>query len=185
MIVRKTIVHPDGARELLPDIILPENHRWGRFLNSLEYETIPGGDKIRVQRPMDFVDRHGVLTSVAEGFICDLFSIPRAVKWLFGDIDGAYAPDAVLHDHGYSAQDRPREEYDTLLYESMRALCASWIKARIVWTGVQSFGEIAWQINAQEVAMKEVIGAWGLPAYVNPHQSVLQMRWAWEMAQCH
>jgi hypothetical protein len=80
---------------------------------------------------------------VPRGFITDLASIPRLLRWLF-DVNGVSRQAAVLHDYLYSTQPLSRADADALFLEALKSLGASKWECFGLYYGVRIGGWWAW-----------------------------------------
>ena len=85
---------------------------------------------------------------VPEGFVTDLASIPRAF-WQILRPEGRHAYAAVVHDYLYWTQTRPREEADMIFRFALDDSKASRETIEALYLAVRSFGQSAWDTNAQ------------------------------------
>jgi Protein of unknown function (DUF1353) len=85
---------------------------------------------------------------VPEGFVTDLASIPRAF-WQILKPEGRHAYAAVVHDYLYWTQTRPREEADMIFRFALEDSKVSSETIEALYLAVRSFGQSAWDTNAQ------------------------------------
>ena len=85
---------------------------------------------------------------VPKGFVTDLASIPRAF-WQILRPEGRHAYAAVVHDYLYWTQTRPREEADMIFRLALEDSKASRETIEALYLAVRSFGQSAWDTNAQ------------------------------------
>lgn len=132
----------------------------GVFTDRLELIQIDG-DKWETGRDLEYhlgYKGSDLRLIVLKGYITDLASVPWPAT-LFISKSGDYNPCAVLHDDLYSRQGRvilydkngngipkiySRKDCDEIFLESMLALKVNPIKARIMYTAVRVFGQVAW-----------------------------------------
>jgi len=103
---------------------------------------------LELTRPLEYIDRRGVLWTVPERFQTDLASVPRVVPGLvrlcFGStIETARA--AILHDWLYATGRTSRREADDLFREALLTTGESPLGAFLMWSGVRLFGWIPWR----------------------------------------
>lgn len=95
---------------------------------------------------------------VKAGFKCDMASIPRGIKWIFGRQIGLINKAAIVHDYCYTegiyAIVKPnhrvppaiaRKIADAVFYEAMRVAGVSKMKAWVIWRAVRMFGKKYWR----------------------------------------
>jgi Protein of unknown function (DUF1353) len=85
---------------------------------------------------------------VPTGFVTDFASVPPIFFSVLRP-DGEYAYAAVIHDHLYWTQQRPREEADEILKLAMQDLKVDSTKLTIIYEAVRNFGGRAWDENAK------------------------------------
>jgi hypothetical protein len=85
---------------------------------------------------------------VPTGFVTDFASIPPIFFSVLRP-DGEYAYAAVIHDHLYWTQERPREEADEILKLAMQDLKVDSAKLTAIYAAVRTFGGSAWDQNAK------------------------------------
>jgi hypothetical protein len=90
-----------------------------------------------------FYSAAGVVYAIPRGFITDLASIPRLLRWMFS-VNGISREPAVLHDFLYSTQPCTRAEADALFLEALKAVGASAVECRALYWGVRMGGWVAW-----------------------------------------
>lgn len=113
------------------------------FLSTADLEILPKPDYWALKQPM--VWRSGELeTTIAEGFVTDLASIPRLLRNIL-DVDGRSREPAILHDWLYSCQRTPREFADAMLRNALVSYGESFSTARVYWAGVRVGGWLYWQ----------------------------------------
>lgn len=119
----------------------------GRFEGALDAtETKPG--VWRLNEPLVYRARDGRRWIVPAGFWTNLYSIPEAIKWLFGEVDAEYGAGAALHDWLYEMHESlgiSRAEADGLLREATEALGMSGVKRGVIYAGVRVFGGRRWE----------------------------------------
>lgn len=120
------------------------------------FEVIGQGNGLwRYAAPCTFRDAQGREWTVPTGYVTNLYSMPSAIKWMFGDVDANYGAPAGLHDYLYDnhvALGITRAEADEILWEAMRALGMRAYEAWIIYRGVRLFGQSYW--DACETAAK-------------------------------
>lgn len=132
----------------------------GVFTDRLELLQIDG-DKWETGRELEYdVGEKGSdeRIIVPKGYITDLASVPWPAT-LFIPKSGDFNPCAVIHDYLYNKQGRiivydrkgliipkiySRKQCDDIFLEAMLALKVNWLKARIMYSAVRTFGQIAW-----------------------------------------
>lgn len=84
---------------------------------------------------------------VPRGFVTDLASIPRAF-WQILRPEGRHAYAAVVHDYLYWTQSRSREEADTIFKFALQDSKVSSETVEALYVAVRTFGQSAWNKNA-------------------------------------
>lgn len=100
----------------------------------------------RVERGFTYQIKDPV--TVPAGAVTDFASVP----WPFSMIiptSGKYNQAAVVHDHLYWIQDRPRKRADEIFLQAMTDLGVNRIKRQIMYRAVRSFGWIPWKHRAK------------------------------------
>ena len=129
-----------------------------KFLSKLKLEDLDG-TQWALLAPLVYRSRtnpHGQTVktcyTVAEGFVTDLASVPRAVFWR--SKSGTYNEAAVLHDACYAGAvdivpvpQTPlnRGEADGLFQDAMAALGVGWWTRRMLYTAVRLGGWRSWR----------------------------------------
>lgn len=85
---------------------------------------------------------------VPQGFVTDLTSIPR-VFWQILKPEGRHAYAAVVHDYLYWTQTRSREEADMIFKLALEDSKVPTEMITTLYFAVRSFGQSAWDTNAQ------------------------------------
>lgn len=88
---------------------------------------------------------------VPEGFITDFASIPRIFWTIIGPPTGEYGKAAIIHDYLYSIQTNKRSYADRIFLEAMKVLKVNWLKRRLMWFAVRSFGWRPWNKHAKRL----------------------------------
>ena len=123
-----------------------------KFTSSLVVSPLPGGKKWRLVKSFSFyvgktdylIDR-GIIIEVPAGFECDGCSIPRVFHSIIGTpMTGKYVAAAILHDYLYHVQTYSREHSDLIFLDAMKILGVSWLKRKIIYRAVRSFGQRAY-----------------------------------------
>jgi hypothetical protein len=83
---------------------------------------------------------------VPKGFVTDFASIPR-VFWSILPPDGEYTYPAIIHDYLYWTQTTSRETADEIFNAAMTDFKIDSTKQHIIFTGVRTGGQIAWNDN--------------------------------------
>ena len=96
-----------------------------------------------VDRDLIYHSKAGDWYAVPRGFITDLASIPKALRWLI-DVNGKHRRAAVLHDYLYCSQITTREEADALFLEAMGMIGVDTYQRNAMWSGVRAFGWRYW-----------------------------------------
>ena len=85
------------------------------------------------------------LVFIPKGFIFDFASIPRSLWFALGSpATGKHRRAAFVHDWLYASQKVDRSKADTLFLEIMKNDGVSFIKRRLLYTGVRVGGWAAW-----------------------------------------
>lgn len=104
-----------------------------------------------LMNPIQWFPENGQQTykgfTVPKGFITDLASIPQ-VFWSILPPDGDYAYAAILHDYLYWTQFYPRDQADMILQFVMQDFRVKQWKVDAIYKAVHTFGESAWNDNA-------------------------------------
>lgn len=85
----------------------------------------------------------GKVYPIPRGFITDLASIPRLLRWMFS-INGLSREPAVLHDFLYSMQPVTRAQADALFLEALTACGVGIVQRNALYYGVRAGGWVAW-----------------------------------------
>lgn len=81
---------------------------------------------------------------VPAGFVTDLASIPRPLRGILQQ-NGVSRRPAVLHDHLYTTQSRPRAEADEIFRRALAAEGMGGPGRFAYWAGVRLGGWLAWR----------------------------------------
>jgi hypothetical protein len=120
-----------------------------RFASKLRYEDEDDGT-FRLAAPLVYTtnvlgDDRTII--VPEGFVTDLYSVPKALQWFVARIQSSTAP-AVVHDFLYSTVGDgarfTRDECDEVLLEAMRDRGISWWDRSRIYAGVRLGGWLPW-----------------------------------------
>lgn len=88
------------------------------------------------------------IIEVQTGFMTDFTSTPRALWALFPPWSVA-GYGALLHDHEYWFQTRPRADADLIFVEAMEARNVPELTIHALYKAVAEFGQLAWDENAR------------------------------------
>jgi hypothetical protein len=91
---------------------------------------------------------------VPPGFVTDLTSIPR-IFWSILPKTGRYAHAAIIHDYLYWTQTLPRDVADKVLKIDMEESNVDSSTVSAIYNAVRTFGESAWNENAELKAKGE------------------------------
>jgi hypothetical protein len=105
--------------------------------------------------PFTYETKDRQVITVPEGFDTDFASIPRPL-WAFYPPTGAYKEAAVIHDYMYYMQrlgDEPwsREKVDALFLEAMEELGIPYLRRKLFYYMVRSFGWKYWNKRQDEL----------------------------------
>lgn len=82
--------------------------------------------------------------TVPEGFITDLASVPRPLRWV-ASVTGIWNRPAVLHDYLYEhSLCFEQADADAIFRDWMAELGVSWPLRNLMWAGVRTFGWTKW-----------------------------------------
>ena len=112
------------------------------FLTKLEVTHEEGQQWILSSALVYTIPYLGVVT-VPKGFRTDFASIPRVLLSVIGRPTGKLSEPAVLHDFLYSGKCDSwvsRRLADKIFEEAMKENGVSWIKRKVVWSGVRIGG---------------------------------------------
>lgn len=98
------------------------------------------GHHFIVVEPFSYTTRAGQMIIIPAGTQTDGASTPHAL-WPTLPPFGKYWKAAILHDHLYRNEQRPREECDRLLLEAMESLGVDQVTGRIIYGGVVAGGQ--------------------------------------------
>lgn len=76
---------------------------------------------------------------VPAGFVTDLASIPRLLRWVFTGHGKSREP-AVVHDWLYHQLHRPRKEADQVFREALKVAGMGWLARQTMYLAVRSGG---------------------------------------------
>ena len=119
------------------------------FKNMVTVSPLAEGDQWFLRANLDWLAKSGETVCVPQNFVTDFASIPRPFWALMPRWEG-YGPAAVVHDYLYWNQPGSRREADEFMLEAMEDQNVGWLKSRIVYAGVRTFGWFAWRSNAKE-----------------------------------
>jgi len=89
---------------------------------------------------------------VPSGFVTDFASIPTVFASFGLGPNGLYSKAAIVHDYLYWSQGCTREQSDNLLMIAMKESLVGAVTRDLIYDGVRSGGQSAWDGNAQERA---------------------------------
>lgn len=120
--------------------------------------THPLPDGIKREIWEDYIyDINGYIITVPKGFITDFASTPRSFWSIFPPF-GKYTAAAVIHDFLYSKYNNTginRTLSDKIFLFIMRELGVNWLKRKIMYSAVRSFGELSWQKKLKDEGYKD------------------------------
>ena len=116
------------------------------FTEDLIVKWIPELNKFKVYVPFDYhigsEDSNEVI-SIPEGYLTDLASIPRVVRWLIPKL-GKHAQAAVIHDFMYQYHVYPQKRCDEIFLEAMGVLKVPLWKRRLMFRALRIGGWVAY-----------------------------------------
>lgn len=118
------------------------------FLSRAKLETFTAS-RWRLLEDLVYLSACGYIFEIPKGFVCDLASIPRLLRFLF-TVNGDHREAAILHDFLYDTeglidnQRFTREQCDGLFYEAMIISKVPKWKAWSMWAGVRLGGWVRW-----------------------------------------
>lgn len=112
------------------------------FLTPLDLRAYKAGEWV-VLAGLLYLANNGARYMVPRGFITDLASIPRALRWWF-DPNGTSRDAAVLHDFLYCIHYTTRGEADALFLEALQACGVPWGVRHLMYAGVRAGGWVYW-----------------------------------------
>lgn len=94
-------------------------------------------------------DNGVVSVTVPKGFVTDLASIPKALRWFVSNDDYRVIRPAIIHDwlylkHRVDGGSISRAQADLLFYEMLRVEGMGVIKAKLMYAAVRIGGWAAW-----------------------------------------
>ena len=114
---------------------------------------------LELRRPLAYVTDSGTRITIPAGFVCDLASVPQALRSIAPPWQLSARP-GVLHDYLYRRHARPavvRELADDLFYGALRAEGVGRVRAWGMWAAVRAFGAssfrkrtVAWRPRVRE-----------------------------------
>ena len=88
--------------------------------------------------------KEAIKFQVRKGFTTDLASIPRVFRSLIPQV-GRHLQPSIAHDWTYEGHtDLTRAEADRLFLEGMEAVGVWWLRRKIMYTAVRTFGGGLW-----------------------------------------
>lgn len=127
------------------------------FLTTLDLRAYKVAEWV-VLLALIFENRDGKRFTVPRGFITDLASIPRPLRWLF-DVNGLSREPAVLHDFLYCIQYTTREEADALFLEALESVGVGWATRYSMWLGVRAAGWLYWSDRYDGINQEDFVEA--------------------------
>jgi hypothetical protein len=89
---------------------------------------------------------------VPSGFVTDFASIPTVFAGFGLGANGLYSKAAIVHDYLYWSQGCTREQSDNLLMIAMKESMVGAVTRDLIYDGVRTGGQSAWDGNARERA---------------------------------
>ena len=118
--------------------------------------TAIGRTTFMLRDPLTLTFRDGAPSiTVPAGFVTELSSLPKGLRWWDGKTDPSMAP-AVLHDYLYWYQPCTQDEADAVMVRAMGALGASQPKAVAAFQAVSNAGSTAFKKNGERRRSGEV-----------------------------
>ena len=118
--------------------------------------TVIGRNTFMLRDPLTLTFRDGAPSiTVPAGFVTELGSIPKNLRWWDGKTDPSMAP-AVLHDFLYWYQPCSQDEADAVMYHAMGVLGATHPKASSAFQAVNNAGSTAFKKNGERLRSGEV-----------------------------
>ena len=117
-----------------------------QFTEDLIMRWLPEQRKFKVFIAFDYhvgSEHSDEIIHVVEGYITDLASIPRIVRWLIPKM-GRHAQAAVVHDNCYQYHLYSQKRSDEIFLECMEVLKVPLWKRRLMYRAVRMFGGIAY-----------------------------------------
>jgi Protein of unknown function (DUF1353) len=123
----------------------------GRFLDRLVVSPADDGAYWMTCAPFRYQRDRNDPTTILEvpvGFLTDFTSTPREL-WGIYPPWGVYGYAAVLHDHEYWFQTRPRADADLIFVEAMEARDVPAFTINKFYAVLSEFGQAAWDNNTR------------------------------------
>jgi hypothetical protein len=125
------------------------------FLTSLDLRAYKPGEWV-VLAGLLYLAKNGARFMVPRGFITDLASIPRLLRWLI-DRDGESRQAAVFHDFLYCIHYQTRAEADALFLEALEACGVNRVTRYAMYLGVRSGGWVYWNKRRDGVGQDDFV----------------------------
>lgn len=125
------------------------------FLTPLDLRAYKPGEWV-VLLGLLYLARNGARYMVPRGFITDLASIPRALRWLI-DPDGPSRQAAVLHDFLYCIHYLPRAEADALFLEALESCGVGRATRWAMYLGVRAGGWVYWDQRKEGASQADFV----------------------------
>lgn len=145
------------------------------FLVPLAHLDLAADDKVSILMNPDFCFEVGHLGSeeqicVPLGFLTDLASVPRLLRWVVNPSGARISRAAVIHDLLYRSREM-RERYnrkqaDAIMKDAMRAAGCSKAHSQIVYLALRLGGFFAWRSGGTKEIHELVLPASELPTLV-------------------
>jgi hypothetical protein len=108
-----------------------------------------GRDTLMVRDPLTMTFRDGApAITVPAGFVTELASVPKRLRWWKGQTDASIAP-AVFHDYLYWTQACTQDEADAVMYHAMTAQGGATAKNAAVYRAVSGSGSAAFKAHRE------------------------------------
>lgn len=109
-----------------------------QFWDSLELRVVPEG-YLLLKDFTFYSNVMGEAITTPKGFVTDLASIPRPLRWVFTG-HGASREPATVHDKLYRDFHQPRKEADEVFREALKVAGMNWAGRQAMYAGVRSGG---------------------------------------------
>lgn len=127
------------------------------FLTPLDLRAYKSGEWV-VLAGLLYLALNGARYMVPRGFVTDLASIPRALRWLI-DPDGPSRQAAVLHDFLYCIHYSTRAEADALFLEALAACGVNRATRYAMYLGVRAGGWVYWDKRRDGVSQDDFVSS--------------------------
>lgn len=111
----------------------------GEFIGHTDVRILDKPGKFMLVTCLKYRAADGRMYIVPAGFVTDLASIPRLMRWLF-NVNGRSRLPAILHDWLYRSGIYSRAEADALFKEACLAAGVWWGERYSLWLGVRIGG---------------------------------------------